>query len=99
MPTLSTPPVVRLVTDTLLRPNSKEFTVPTYDFECQTCHHRFEVTQKITDPNPDKCPQCQGPVKKVFSAVGIVFKGSGFYKTDSRPSSSSSEGSSSSSGD
>lgn len=72
--------------------------MPTYDFECQTCRHRFEVTQKITDPNPDKCPQCQGPVKKVFSAVGIVFKGSGFYKTDSRPSSSSSEGSSSSSG-
>jgi putative FmdB family regulatory protein len=69
--------------------------VPTYDFECQNCHHRFEVTQSFSAPAPTECPECKGPVKKVFAAVGIVFKGSGFYKTDSRPSS----GSSGSSGD
>jgi putative FmdB family regulatory protein len=63
--------------------------MPTYEYECQDCHQRVEAVQKFSDPALTVCPHCGGELRKVFSAVGIVFKGSGFYKTDSRGSSSS----------
>jgi putative FmdB family regulatory protein len=58
--------------------------MPTYEYECQQCHERVEAVQKFTDTPLTECPHCGGELRKVFSAVGIVFKGSGFYKTDSR---------------
>jgi putative FmdB family regulatory protein len=63
--------------------------MPTYEYECQSCHQRVEAVQKFSDPDLTVCAHCGGELRKVFSAVGIVFKGSGFYKTDSRGSSSS----------
>jgi putative FmdB family regulatory protein len=60
--------------------------MPTYEYECQSCHERVEAVQKFTDASLTICPLCGGELRKVFSAVGIVFKGSGFYKNDSRPS-------------
>lgn len=60
--------------------------MPTYEYECQTCHERVEAVQKFSEPSLTICPLCGGELRKVFSAVGIVFKGSGFYKNDSRPS-------------
>jgi putative FmdB family regulatory protein len=63
--------------------------MPTYEYECQTCHERVEAVQKFTDPSLTTCPRCGGELRKVFSAVGIVFKGSGFYKNDSRGAKSS----------
>ncbi|HUY16619.1 MAG TPA: FmdB family zinc ribbon protein [Acidimicrobiales bacterium] len=60
--------------------------MPTYEYECQQCHERVEAVQKFTDPTLTVCPLCGGELRKVFSAVGIVFKGSGFYKNDSRGS-------------
>jgi putative FmdB family regulatory protein len=64
--------------------------MPTYEYECQACHERLESVQKFSDPALTTCEKCGGELRKVFSAVGIVFKGSGFYKTDSRGSSSAS---------
>ncbi|HEY1824924.1 MAG TPA: FmdB family zinc ribbon protein [Acidimicrobiales bacterium] len=61
--------------------------MPTYEYECQQCHERIEAVQKFTDAPLSTCPLCGGALRKVFSAVGIVFKGSGFYKNDSRGSS------------
>lgn len=61
--------------------------MPTYEYECQSCHERVEAVQKFTDAALTTCPLCGGELRKVFSAVGIVFKGSGFYKNDSRGSS------------
>lgn len=58
--------------------------MPTYEYECQTCHERVEAVQKFSDAALTTCPKCGGELRKVFSAVGIVFKGSGFYKNDSR---------------
>ena len=58
--------------------------MPTYEYECQQCHERVEAVQKFTDAALTVCPLCEGELRKVFSAVGIVFKGSGFYKNDSR---------------
>lgn len=63
--------------------------MPTYEYECQSCHERIEAVQKFTDAPLSTCSVCAGPLRKVFSAVGIVFKGSGFYKNDSRSTSSS----------
>ena len=64
--------------------------MPTYEYECQACHERIEAVQKFADPALTICEKCGGELRKVFSAVVIVFKGSGFYKTDSRGSSSAS---------
>jgi putative FmdB family regulatory protein len=64
--------------------------MPTYEYECQECHEHVEAVQKFTDAPLNVCPHCGGELRKVFSAVGIVFKGSGFYKTDSRGSKSTS---------
>ncbi len=60
--------------------------MPTYEYECQQCHERVEAVQKFSDPTLTVCPLCGGELRKIFSAVGIVFKGSGFYKNDSRGS-------------
>jgi putative FmdB family regulatory protein len=64
--------------------------VPTYQYQCTECGEGLEAVQKFTDDALTECPSCNGRLKKVFSAVGIVFKGSGFYRNDSRGSSSSS---------
>jgi putative FmdB family regulatory protein len=56
--------------------------MPLYEYQCETCEHRFEKIQKFTDPPPDCCPKCGGPVRKLFSSPAIQFKGSGFYITD-----------------
>ena len=58
--------------------------MPTYEYECQSCHQRVEAVQKFSDAPLSLCEHCGGELRKVFSAVGVVFKGSGFYKTDSR---------------
>ncbi|WP_405005876.1 FmdB family transcriptional regulator [Kitasatospora purpeofusca] len=71
--------------------------MPTYQYQCTECGNGLEAVQKFTDEPLTTCPDCQGRLRKVFSAVGVVFKGSGFYRTDSRSSSSSSVGSGSSS--
>jgi putative FmdB family regulatory protein len=63
--------------------------VPTYQYQCTECGEGLEAVQKFTDDALTVCPSCDGRLKKVFSAVGIVFKGSGFYRNDSRGSSSS----------
>lgn len=67
--------------------------MPTYEYECLACKTRFERFQKFSDPAVTECPECNGAVRKVLFPAGIVFKGSGWYKTDSRPSTSSENGS------
>jgi len=56
--------------------------MPVYEYECCKCAHRFEERRKVTDPPARKCPECRGSVKRVYQAVGIIFKGSGFHVTD-----------------
>jgi putative FmdB family regulatory protein len=65
--------------------------VPTYQYVCTNPEdkHEFEVVQSFSDPSVTECPQCGAPVRKVYGSVGVVFKGSGFYRTDSRSASSS----------
>ena len=58
--------------------------MPTYQYSCTECGHGFEAVQSFADDALTECPQCTGRLRKVFSSVGIVFKGSGFYRTDSR---------------
>lgn len=72
--------------------------MPTYQYRCTSCERALEVVQKFTDASLTECPECSGQLKKVFNAVGVVFKGSGFYRTDSRSGSSSSGEKSSDSG-
>lgn len=62
--------------------------MPTYQYRCTHCGEITEAVQKFTDPALTVCPRCEGELRKVFSAVGVVFKGSGFYATDSRGKSS-----------
>lgn len=71
--------------------------MPTYQYRCRDCGEELEVVQSFTDKPKTKCPACKGSLRKVFAAPGISFKGSGFYKNDSRGSSSSATSSSSSS--
>lgn len=71
--------------------------MPTYQYSCTECGHFFEAVQSFSDDALTTCPECQGTLRKVFNAVGVVFKGSGFYRTDSRSGSSSSSSSSTSS--
>ncbi|MEE1938435.1 FmdB family zinc ribbon protein [Streptomyces sp. TRM 70361] len=71
--------------------------MPTYQYQCTECGEGLEAVQKFTDDALTECPSCAGRLKKVFSAVGIVFKGSGFYRNDSRGSSSGGSSSSASS--
>ncbi len=58
--------------------------MPTYEYHCDSCDRNFDVVQSFHDDALTACPTCDSPVRKVFGNVGIVFKGSGFYKTDSR---------------
>lgn len=58
--------------------------MPTYQYRCTECGNELEAVQKFSDPSLTVCPECQGELRKVFSAVGVVFKGSGFYATDNR---------------
>lgn len=65
--------------------------MPKYQYRCQSCSRELEVFQKFTDAALTECPECEGTLRKVFSAVGVVFKGSGFYATDSRKKSFASD--------
>ncbi|WP_426594440.1 FmdB family zinc ribbon protein [Cellulomonas sp. McL0617] len=82
--------------------------MPTYAYACTVCGHAFEAVQSFSDESLTVCPECDGRLRKVFSSVGVVFKGSGFYRNDARagaksstlspvPSTSSADSSSSSS--
>jgi putative FmdB family regulatory protein len=64
--------------------------VPTYQYSCTDCGHFFEAVQSFSDDSLTVCPECEGKLRKVFNAVGVVFKGSGFYRNDSRGSTTSS---------
>lgn len=64
--------------------------MPTYEYACTACTHRFELVQKFTDAPVTECPQCAGALRKVYFAAGVVFKGSGWYINDSRPAPSES---------
>ena len=59
--------------------------MPTYEYACTSCGEHLEVVQSFRDEALTECPACGGPLRKVFGSIGVVFKGSGFYKTDSRP--------------
>lgn len=59
--------------------------MPTYQFQCTACSHTFEVIQSFTDETIPACTECNGEAKKVYGGIGVLFKGPGFYKTDSRP--------------
>ncbi len=72
--------------------------MPTYAYACTECDHRFEIFQSFSEDSLSQCPQCEGRLRKLFNAVGVVFKGGGFYRTDSRSGSSSSVPASSDSG-
>ena len=71
--------------------------MPTYQYACTECDHAFEQVQSFSDDALTECPECRGRLRKLFNAVGVVFKGSGFYRTDSRSNGSSSSSSSTSS--
>ena len=64
--------------------------MPIYQYHCNGCGSDLEIFQRMTDPTLTACPQCEGELRKIFSPVGIVFKGSGFYATDSKKSNTSS---------
>lgn len=72
--------------------------MPTYQYSCTECGHFFEAVQSFTDDSLTVCPECDGRLRKVFNAVGVVFKGSGFYRTDSRAEGSGSSSSSTTAG-
>ena len=63
--------------------------MPTYQYACTACGHQLEAVQSFADEPLTECPACEGRLRKLFSSVGIVFKGSGFYRTDSRASNDS----------
>lgn len=58
--------------------------MPTYAYACKDCGHAFDIVQSFSDSSLTSCPECQGALRKKFNSVGVVFKGSGFYRTDSR---------------
>lgn len=69
--------------------------MPTYSYACTECDNRFDAVQAFTDDALSTCPQCSGRLRKLFNSVGVVFKGSGFYRTDSRDSGKNAKGDSS----
>ena len=71
--------------------------MPTYQYACKECGHRFEAVQSFSEASLTECPECAGPLRKLYGAVGVIFKGSGFYRNDARSESSKSSASSSSS--
>ena len=72
--------------------------MPTYQYVCTECGHGFDAVQSFSDDALTVCPECDGRLRKVFSAAGVVFKGAGFYRTDSRSSTGASSGSGSGAG-
>ena len=68
--------------------------MPTYSYRCTECDNAFDIQQSFSDNSLTECPVCGGKLRKVFSAVGVTFTGSGFYRNDSRPASTSSSSSS-----
>ena len=64
--------------------------MPTYQYACTACGHRLEAVQSFSDSALTECPECAGKLRKLFGSVGVVFKGSGFYRTDSRNGSTAS---------
>ncbi|MEW1949298.1 FmdB family zinc ribbon protein [Pseudarthrobacter sp902506025] len=64
--------------------------MPTYAYACKDCGHAFDIVQSFSDSSLTSCPECEGTLRKKFNSVGVVFKGSGFYRTDSRVSKGSS---------
>ncbi|MFW0791309.1 FmdB family zinc ribbon protein [Gordonia sp. CPCC 205333] len=70
--------------------------MPTYSYACTECDNKFDIVQSFSDDSLTVCPECSGKLRKLFSQVGIVFKGSGFYRTDNRSSNSSTSSGSSS---
>ena len=67
----------------------REPPVPTYQYACTACDHRFDAVQSFSDASLTECPECSGKLRKLYGSVGVVFKGSGFYRTDSRSESKS----------
>lgn len=67
----------------------ERFQMPVYSYACKSCGHAFDIHQDFSDDSLTICPECQGRLKKVFGTVGVSFKGSGFYATDSRSGSTS----------
>jgi putative FmdB family regulatory protein len=65
--------------------------VPTYSYACKKCDHTFDIQQSLTDDALTLCPNCKGELRKVFGQVGVTFKGSGFYRTDSAGSAKKSD--------
>jgi len=65
--------------------------VPTYEYSCNDCGHFFDTFQSFSDDSLTVCPACEGRLRKVFNAVGVVFKGAGFYRNDSRSQKSGAE--------
>ncbi len=68
--------------------------MPTYAYACKDCGHEFDIVQSFTDDSLTACPECEGTLRKKFNSVGVVFKGSGFYRNDSRSEGSGSKASS-----
>ena len=64
--------------------------MPTYSYACTACGHAFDIHQSFSDASLTVCPECEGKLRKVFSSVGVVFKGSGFYRNDARSGATSS---------
>lgn len=64
--------------------------MPTYSYRCTACEHAFDIQQAFTDDALSECPECRGTLRKVFTAIGVSFQGSGFYRTDSRAEAASS---------
>lgn len=72
--------------------------MPTYAYRCRDCGHAFDAVQSFTDDALTQCPECDGVLRKQYGSVGVSFKGTGFYRTDSRSAGSASSGSASSAG-
>jgi putative FmdB family regulatory protein len=71
--------------------SAREDHVPTYQYACTACGHQLEAVQSFADEPLTECPACEGRLRKLFSSVGVVFKGSGFYRNDSRASASATD--------
>jgi len=71
--------------------------MPTYSYACTSCDNAFDIVQSMSEDSLTQCPKCQGRLRKLFNNVGVMFKGSGFYRTDSRSSTDSSSSSTTSS--
>jgi putative FmdB family regulatory protein len=84
---------------TTLTGRPPEDIVPTYQYACTQCNHRFEAVQAFTDDSLTVCPECGGSLRKVYGSVGVVFKGSGFYRTDSRVAAGAAAGADKAGGD